>query len=113
MTLWLACLNLSGVVVWIAARIVIPQLLECDGVLNRDLTGLTLGEVKLLRSDPDAPVPGELIAIAGRFATATDEARAIVEKVFAVDRDSPQLLAKRSIIVDAYLDGVRVQSRRR
>jgi hypothetical protein len=82
-------------------------------LLNRDLRGLTLNEVQLLRSDPDAPVPGELIAIAGRFATATDEARAIIEKVFVVDRDNPQLLVKLSIIVDAYLDGVRTQSRRR
>jgi len=82
-------------------------------LLNRDLRGLTLNEVQLLRSDPDAPVPGELIALAGRFATATDEARAIIEKMFVVDRDNPQLLAKLSIIVDAYLDGVRTQSRRR
>lgn len=82
-------------------------------LLNRDLTSLTLPEVKLLRDDPNSPVPGDLIAIAGRFALATGEARAIVEKVIAVDRDHPQLVPKLSVILDAYLDGVRVHSRRR
>jgi hypothetical protein len=57
-------------------------------------------------------VPGELIAIAGRFAQPTGEARAIVERVIAVDRDQPQLLPKLSVIVDAVLDGVRIRSRR-
>ncbi|GAB7525401.1 hypothetical protein [Paraburkholderia sp. 2C] len=79
-------------------------------LLNRDLTAMTLREVKLLRVDVGVPVPGELIAIAGRFATATVEARSIVDKVFALDRDRPQSLAKLSIIVDAYLDGIRVRS---
>ncbi|WP_176080613.1 hypothetical protein [Paraburkholderia tropica] len=82
-------------------------------LLNRDLTSLTLPEVKLLRADPNSPVPGDLIAIAGRFALATGEARAIVEKVIAVDRDHPQLVPKLSVILDAYLDSVRTHSRRR
>jgi hypothetical protein len=80
-------------------------------LLNRDLTGMTLNEVKLLRPDSDAPVPGELIALAGRIATATVEARAIVDKVFALDRDQPHSVVKLSIIVDAFLDGVRGPTR--
>jgi hypothetical protein len=80
-------------------------------LLNRDLTGMTLSEVKLLRPDSDAPVPGDLIALAGRIATATVEARAIVDKVFALDRDQPHSVVKLSIIVDAFLDGVRGPTR--
>lgn len=75
-------------------------------LLNRDLTGMSLTEVNLLRPDASAPVPGELIAMAGRLATVTDEARAIVDKVFVLDRDQPQSVSKLSIIVDAFLDGV-------
>ncbi|HEX7937031.1 MAG TPA: hypothetical protein VF573_28695 [Paraburkholderia sp.] len=81
--------------------------------LNRDLTSLTLAEVKLLRDDPNSPVPGELIAIAGRFALATGEARAIVEKIIAMDHDQPHLVPKLSVIVDAFLYGVRTHLRRR
>jgi hypothetical protein len=58
-------------------------------------------------------VPGELVAIAGQLALATEEARAIVEKVIAVDRDHPHLVSKLSVILDAYLDGVRTHARRR
>ncbi|CAB3810098.1 hypothetical protein LMG28688_07152 [Paraburkholderia caffeinitolerans] len=74
-------------------------------LLNHDLTGLTLAEVKLLRPDADAPMPGELLALTSRFAAASDEARVIIDKVFAVDRDYPQLIGKLLIMVDVFLDG--------
>ncbi|MDR6373920.1 hypothetical protein [Paraburkholderia caledonica] len=82
-------------------------------LLNRVLTSLTLEEVRLLRDDPNSLLLGQLIAIAWRFALATGEARSIVEKAITADRDQPYLVPKLSVIVDAYLEGVRTHCRRR
>jgi hypothetical protein len=46
------------------------------GVLvNHNLTGLSLNELRLLQDDADASFPGDLKAIAGKFTTATQGAR--------------------------------------
>jgi transcriptional regulator with XRE-family HTH domain len=82
-----------------------------DLLLNRDLTSLTLAEMRLLREDAAAPVPNDLLVPAERFVLATDGTRTMIEKIVAADRDNPAGVRRLSIIVDVYLDDVRARRR--
>lgn len=76
-----------------------PQVL-----LKTDLTELALSEVNRLALAEARSVNGGVKVFAGWYDSATDEARAIVERVFEVDRDAPDLLLGLSAIVNAFLD---------
>lgn len=76
-----------------------PQVL-----LKTDLTDLALSEVNRLALAEARSVNGGVKVFAGWYESATDEARTIVERVFEVDRDTPELLPGLSAIVNAFLD---------
>lgn len=78
-----------------------------DLLLNRDLTSLTLEEMRLLREDVVAPIPNDLLALAERFVLATDGTRTMIDKIVTADRDNPAVVKRLSTIVDVYLDDVR------